>query len=349
MRRIIAVIIVVVFLAPFSCFGTPSKPSVSGFLSSGEIITISGSSFGTKSPAKPYLWAPFDGSLNPSTLGTRTSWDGNENMAYTSNEGAGGTGGAKATDDSGTWTLTVNSSGFNWNDYNQQIYMFRKKKYNFDPGTANWKVWRMWPTEWAQPDFYVGTNNGCVFTEGVMESCNWFEGSDFEGTINAFNSEQFIFKGNSNSSTEDGILRLIMDGVTVADFTDMKYKNDSRAMTRNFAVHGIGNTPNSSSRMWVDDVYVDITWARVMLGNASTLSACTHVEPQIPSAWNTTEITATVNTGTFAANDTAYLFVVDANGEVSPASAPLVVGSPSPGIPLGGRLSGSLSGGGVMR
>lgn len=66
-----------------------------------------------------------------------------------------------------------------------------------------------------------------------------------------------------------------------------------------------------------DDVYLDNSWARVMVGNASTLIDSHHIEPQIPSAWSDTEIVATVNRGTFNAGDTAYLFVVDANGSVS--------------------------------
>ncbi|MCD6288604.1 MAG: hypothetical protein J7M12_05765, partial [Candidatus Hydrogenedentes bacterium] len=48
-------------------------------------------------------------------------------------------------------------------------------------------------------------------------------------------------------------------------------------------------------------------------GNASTWSACTHREIQIPTAWSNDTITFTVNQGSFPYG-TAYLYVVDSTG-----------------------------------
>lgn len=54
----------------------------------------------------------------------------------------------------------------------------------------------------------------------------------------------------------------------------------------------------------------------IEIGNASTWAACTHREIQIPTAWTTDEITATINQGSLP-DGTAYLFVVDADGVAS--------------------------------
>jgi hypothetical protein len=62
---------------------------------------------------------------------------------------------------------------------------------------------------------------------------------------------------------------------------------------------------------------MDITRARLEIGNASTFSASTHREIQIPhTTWNNTTIQFTANKGTFG-NEQLYLFVVDRNGNTS--------------------------------
>lgn len=66
-----------------------------------------------------------------------------------------------------------------------------------------------------------------------------------------------------------------------------------------------------------DDIYIDAgkyAWARIALGNEAKWNDCTIREYQIPSAWSATSITATVNQGAFKNCDTAYVYVVDANG-----------------------------------
>jgi len=72
-------------------------------------------------------------------------------------------------------------------------------------------------------------------------------------------------------------------------------------------------------QMWLywDEIYVDKTKARVEIGNSSTWSGCSHREIQIPSAWSSGSITVTVNQGTFADSSGAYLYVVDSDGNVN--------------------------------
>jgi hypothetical protein len=66
-------------------------------------------------------------------------------------------------------------------------------------------------------------------------------------------------------------------------------------------------------RYWAD-MYVQQGWSRVVLGNASTLPACTVCEVQIPSTWSSTSIAVAMNLGAFGNTDSAYLFVVDSDG-----------------------------------
>jgi len=72
----------------------------------------------------------------------------------------------------------------------------------------------------------------------------------------------------------------------------------------------------------------------VEIGNADTWAACTHREIQPPTAWAASEITVTFNAGSFEDDDTVYLYVVDANGDASPASDGITIsGSSSPAPP----------------
>ncbi len=74
---------------------------------------------------------------------------------------------------------------------------------------------------------------------------------------------------------------------------------------------GTDLNPENNSFRFFDDMYVDTTFSRVMLGNNSNYDNCTITEPQIPSAWSSTEITVIVNLGKLPASGTVYMFVFD--------------------------------------
>lgn len=68
---------------------------------------------------------------------------------------------------------------------------------------------------------------------------------------------------------------------------------------------------------YYDDVYIDYTQARIMLGNSPDFTLSSHREMQIPTEWADNSISITANPGSFNTGDTAYLYVIDADGNVS--------------------------------
>jgi len=58
---------------------------------------------------------------------------------------------------------------------------------------------------------------------------------------------------------------------------------------------------NGGALVYVDDVYIDTSWARVELGNASTYAASTHREIQVARTWADGSVSVNFNPGTFAA------------------------------------------------
>ena len=84
-----------------------------------------------------------------------------------------------------------------------------------------------------------------------------------------------------------------------------------------------GLTYNGMKR-YFDDLYADNTYSRVVLGDAPTYSACTIIEPQIPTVWYETSITVTANFGELT--DTAYLYVFDSTNDANATGVPVTLG-----------------------
>ena len=87
-----------------------------------------------------------------------------------------------------------------------------------------------------------------------------------------------------------------------------------------------GETPPAITS-WMDDIYVDNSFSRVMICNQGTFGGSTHCEMQIPSSWNNSQISLTVNQGTFLDGTTAYLYVVDASGIANSSGYPVAFGT----------------------
>lgn len=74
------------------------------------------------------------------------------------------------------------------------------------------------------------------------------------------------------------------------------------------------------------DIFLNFTPARVELTNASTYSASTQKEVQIPVAWGANSITVALNRGGFAQGAKVYLYVIDENGNPNSQGFPVTIG-----------------------
>ena len=89
--------------------------------------------------------------------------------------------------------------------------------------------------------------------------------------------------------------------------------------------------------VWMDDFYIQRgTRARVEIGDKSKWSNCTWREIQKPHEWSNKSITITFNRGIFSSGQTAYLYVVDSNGNVNSNGYPITIGAGSGGGGGGG-------------
>jgi hypothetical protein len=335
-KRVLFAIMFAGFISVADVCAEPVIYDVSGSLTDGGPITVSGNAFGTKSPAKPYLWAPFDGSLNPSPLGRKTSWTEIDAMVYDAGCGPDSSGCAKdSTNRRPVWTLMVDTTGdFNLNDYSQKYYLFKKTKKTFSVVGLNWKVWRVWAytDRLTIPDMYIAQGNGCAGSEGGPGTYCW--GSTSQAGNTSWMTEEIVFQANSGPTGAaffDTTFRYYINSALNTDcspgnpdgyqFGVQNGADYSLPMIMHYPVHGVLENENqdvpADYHYYVDDVYMDTTWARVMICDAATWIDRTHCEIQIPSAWSSTSITIVAHRGTFTGGSNAYLYVLDADGNVN--------------------------------
>ncbi len=84
---------------------------------------------------------------------------------------------------------------------------------------------------------------------------------------------------------------------------------------------------NNNAFRYFDDIYIDDTFARVMLANSQNYSNATIIEPQIPFAWSDNSISVTVNLGKFNDSGIANLFVFDADNNYNEVGYPINISS----------------------
>lgn len=89
----------------------------------------------------------------------------------------------------------------------------------------------------------------------------------------------------------------------------------------NYWGQNTGGDGTNEKAYW-DDIYIQVgTQARVEICDNAIWANRKHCEIQYPTAWTSDglSITVTLNRGSFGTTDTAYLYVVDSTGTVSPA------------------------------
>ena len=316
MNRISKFLLTSVFslLLASSAFAAPAVTGVSGTLTHGSSVTITGTSFGTKSPAKPLIWADFETDLNPTNLGVETSWDAINNMALaTDNQPSGSTQSAR-----GDIYATTSVNFFLRYQYFDAAYASWKRMYNWTVSEQNMKFFRIYAVG-SYPNFAMSWHSGGLSIVEGCDTTNWGITSG-SPSANQWTNEEFVFQASSGLNVYDGIIKYYRDGALLHNITDLRtrcttYPNElERLYTDNYRS---GITPSPGDYIYMDDIYIDTTWARVMIGDASTWAAITNREIQPPSAWSTTSITVTLNQGKLVDLDGSWLYVMDANGDAN--------------------------------
>lgn len=344
------IILIIFFLIPNIAFGAPSISGINGTVSDRQSVTISGSDFGLKEQAGPLIWETFDSGTNGQALGGWNGWVGYSGNGGTLSDYSPYSGGLCAynrttgpsAEDPVSQEFNTSYKTFTASDVVYYSYVsrmvqsgdvygvYKNGRINASPNTYNG------PGSIAISDGYI------LWTPG--DYAVYPDNRYFDGLRSSDWHRHQIFKLNSTPGVADGEVQLFVEDGTVGCQEKLYQNVITRELGYSFQQDSVllglmfANTRNDGDfRMYVDDVYVDNTRARVEICDASTWASRTKCDIQIPNEWSGAEITFNVNIPGFIESSESYLYVVDENGEVNTNGFPVVIGSVdiiSPGAPI---------------
>ncbi len=313
--------------------GAVTIASITGTVTHGSTITISGADFGAKGGTnanKPLIWADFESDINPSSLGHITSWDANQNLTRNTGGTQYGVSGANVV---GTRSSGVQSFSFQLVHTFTKLYACCKRRWSdwSDP-VPNYKHFRLWNDVGTSIDYATSLSDGITHADEFTTQDNRFQGS--QPTPDVWRMEEVRWKQATENFTSptrgNGTWEHKVNGVVNQDLVNYLATNLTAEYGQGNGLRVWDNFDTNEdlangTEVFMDDFYIDDTWARVMIGDASTLATSTVLEVQIPSAWSDTSITCTLNLGSFTSG-TVYAYVVDADNRVNAVGYELTIG-----------------------
>ena len=345
-RLVICCVALAGIVIPPTVFAAPAVTGVSGTVSNGQSVTITGTDFGATGPIV-VLFDDFDKGTNDNIISTTAGsaqvgeWDSVEaapnNPVYSNDFAHSGTL-SMLSDQASSWgghwasvSFTASTRVF----VSFWVYLGSDSEV---PGTGeddgpNWKL----------ADVDAGSNEspssqytvvvtlsdlppGGVFqcprpwygTSGLTDG-GWCDTTWVKGRWHRFDA---YYIGSTGTSGADYVWEI--DSATAYNniWSQTGMTNLQSADSdgwRLFRLHAYARQ-DSNSKCYYDDVYVATgtgALARVEICNNATYTNSTNCAIATPTSWANTRITATVRQGSFGASDTAYLFVIDSSGVAS--------------------------------
>lgn len=286
----------------------PAISSVAGSPADGQAVTITGSGFGARSQPGPLVFDDFEAGSAGQPVGGKTAKSG------TWNTGSYAGGVTYATYEGKKVALHSFGNG----NYNSSLYVdptptqtvyldFWIKGVPLSNPSRNWKTWRFYNTSDAEVGNSVYYCNG----GGIDLAGNWV------WTAEAPPPKTWI---HYEVIQKPGMIRHYRDGKLDLSSSNGSPPTVSQVRIGHYwgldAVSDCGSNPGAN--VYTDNVYVDTSLSRVVLGNASTFEGSTKRAIQRPTAWTADKVTVQFYPTQFSTGETAYLFVVDANNIASP-------------------------------
>ncbi|HQI75020.1 MAG TPA: hypothetical protein PK384_00770 [Candidatus Latescibacteria bacterium] len=216
------------------------------------------------------------------------------------------------------------------------------------PGTnsgagPNWKIFWLYTEPWPTDDFVsvfltnsfpVTNGSSGYFLTGFAD--DWRDGridinSNSGSTVTAFTKGQWHrYEYYFVASSTAGSLTLWELNASQArrqlgSRSGKTVDTGGKWTTLHFPGYGRGDR---NSQTYYDDIYVATgpgAMARVEIGNSSTYGTSTNLAVSTATSWSDTQVVATVRLGSFKSGQTAYLYIVDSNGNVNSSGYPVTI------------------------
>lgn len=349
-------------LLPSIALAAPTVSSVSGNVSGGQQITISGSGFGSSGP-NVLLFDDFStgsvGSVHP-TKAIVGNWNSAKCITYadpalSNGKGARCVGSGQLT--SGIIFPTTQEVFVSSTVYVPPGYKFPSASApkTFPDISALKHFWIMYGSDGhsqtSKPDHVFGTWTSASFyrvasNDPGQSTFDQGGGTTGEGMAWAWDIPmRWSYWAKGNGTTVSGSNGMMQGISSTGGHQTKSYKDYKAWFNADHIVYGwdrlnlIGYARSAADfnngHNWViDDVYVATgpnAAARVEIGNAATYTSCTNLALITPDSWSSNSITATVRQGRFANNSKVYLYVSDATGNVNSIGYPVTLGTSSTG------------------
>lgn len=315
----------------------PNISGVSGTLSNGQSITLSGSSFG--SGPNVVFFDDFEKGTNGAALLTGAgsaqvgTWATIDVPSITYSTAAKVSG-----------SLALRSSPY------APWYMGGRGRIAISPATqiffSSWVRTDAWPQNETSINWKVIWPQGTGTTDHDLAApvYRWDGGGDYAGndtagwvdfgsapplSLNTWSRQWHWISDGSGS--DDQIQGWYMDGSGVHSNINRSSQTMWTSGTfQNFLIPGNVEIYDVNPHPMYDDVYIATganARARVEIGNAATYNNSTNLAILTPAVWSNSSITATVRQGSFSNGQQAYLYVVDSAGAVNANGYPVIIGS----------------------
>jgi len=329
--------------------GNPTSiSSAIGTFTNGQTITISGAHFGIKSPAAPLIWADFEnatgtgqtpvaespsvGTIQYQNVTTALPPAGVVGSNYAMRGTPQPIGGSSTTASMNPRLYAnINEPGTDKLFMSVDRYYDHPHFWDSDAQhmVSNYKILRPGATAGATEFILtVMPPNLYISSLGVPPNPWQQNASPVPGTppVQGWNREELQFYQGTIDNT-DATAKYWQNGIKQIDVTFPGRTTTHPGLYTLVDFHNYWsvNPPPEGAYVYMDNFYADITWARVMLGDAPTFASSTIHAVQIPTAWADGSVTVTVNQDSFTGG-TAYLYVIDANGNMNTTGYPVTIG-----------------------
>lgn len=332
--RTLSLFFVIHFFMVSQVYGQISISSIQGNVSNGSTITILGSGFGA-GDSVPLLWDDFEtGTANTILTAPKIgTWnpDSRPSPVYSTARAHSGT----------KSSYSAYNTGNQWSSFTVNLPPADKFYQSF------WFLYNTTGTAGQLKLVQVhGNSDSGDFAPGVMtgsSSTNWWfsyisteSGANdvdtrvnypkpFDPTVpqNVWHHFEMLLKRSSAGNVPDGQVTIKLDQTVVYHQANVVTRENSAFNWEETSFfHGVTNM-NAPTNVYIDDTYLNNSWARVIIADSPAYATITHSEIQVPSQWSNTSITITFNAGSFTDLNSTYLYVIDANGNANPVGIPL--------------------------
>ena len=307
---------------------------VSGTVSQGGSITISasgGTGFGS-GDSTPLFYDDFEDGTPSASIGDPKigSWIDDSDAVYSTSDAISGSQSRYDATCASTSCGIIQMDDFTGDKYYMSWWI------RTNDANINYKIFQIWGN-CGDPDFSNCTSPACgdyspiiIWTEQGDWSFCYITTDQITSAIgdcsdqSNIDPDMDITDGNwhfieaiveqSSPDTADGNVTIRADGVTRWERLNTPTRYQSIAHWSRFIL-GEGTFTGTSTPVWVDDAYLNDSWARIAIGASQTYSDNTVLSIFPASSWADGLVTASANVGQFTG--TAYLWVIDADNTPS--------------------------------